>query len=299
MSGEFAAALQRLSRVIDLYVPPKRMKHSLWGQHNPSILARALFARALCLTGSLEQAVSQAHRSLEDARSEDLKHAQVEVLRLGVCPVALLIGDLAAVEKGIILYREVAERITSDKHQILADCIEGELLVMRRQFANGVATLRAAMGALEPGGWTTGFPEFLGMVAQGLAGLGRLDEALATLEEALTWTERTGQRWYLAELLRTKGELLLELQNRDSFAAAEDSFQRALEVAREQGALLWELRTALSLARRWQKSGRGGEAKGLLEPVYARFSEGLETAELRSAREFLELPAGGVFHLVK
>ena len=85
-------------------------------------------------------------------------------------------------------------------------------------------------------------------------------------------------------------------------SAAEASFQRALEVAREQGSLLWELRTALSLARQWQKSGRGGEARGLLEPVYVRFSEGLATLDLRSARELLELPLGGqrgALHLVK
>src|SRR5262249_34269225 len=141
-----------------------------------------------------------------------------------------------------------------------------------------------------------------GAIAQGLAGLGRLDEALATLEQALAWAERTGERWYVAELLRIKGELLLQQENRDSVAAAEGSFKRALELAREQGALLWELRTAASLARHWQSCGRGGEAKELLEPVYARFSEGLATPDLRSARELLQSLAGdrrGVLHRVK
>jgi len=180
--------------------------------------------------------------------------------------------------------------------------LEGVLLVSRREFARGVVTLRAAMKALEPVGWTTGAPEGLGAIAQGLAGLGRLDEALATLERALAWAERSGERWHVAELLRIKAELLLQQETPDSVAAAEGSFERALEVARGQGALLWELRTAMSLARQWQKSGRGGEANRLLEPVYARFSEGLTTPDLRSARELLQsLPGNrrGVLHRVK
>ena len=302
MSGELGAAQHRLARVIDLYVTPRRIKNTLWAHYDPSILARALFARALCLTGSLDQAVLHAQRSLGDARSHDLTHAQIEVLRLAVLPVALLTGDFAAAEQGIALFREVANSINSENQLLLADWLEGVLLIVRREFVGGVVTLRAAMKSLEPMGWTAGAPEGLGAIAQGLAGLGRLDEALATLEQALAWAERTGERWYVAELLRIKGELLLQQENRDSVAAAEGSFKRALELAREQGALLWELRTAASLARHWQSCGRGGEAKELLEPVYARFSEGLATPDLRSARELLQSLAGdrrGVLHRVK
>jgi predicted ATPase/DNA-binding winged helix-turn-helix (wHTH) protein len=302
MSGNLGDAQHRLSRVVDLYVTPRRMKNTLWAQYDQSILARALLGRLRCLTGFLDQAVSQAKRSLDDARSQDLKHAQTEVLRLAVCPVAFLTGDLAAAEWGIRLYYEVAKSINSENQLVLAECLEGELLIRRREFASGVATLRAAMKTLEPVGWTTASSEHLAAVAQGLAGLGRLDEALATLEQALAWVERSGERWYLAELLRTQGELLLQQQHRDGVAAAERRFKRSLEVAREQGALLWELRTALSLAHQWQKSGRGGDAKGLLEPVYARFTEGLATPDLRAARELLESGLGGhkgALHLVK
>jgi predicted ATPase len=318
IAGEFEVAQQHLSRVINSSVPPPRRPENtvstpapifgtpLWAGSGPSmiqsILTRALSARALCLTGFHDQAVCRAQGSLEDARTHDLTYAQAEVLRLATCPVALLIGDLAQAELGVAMYREVSENINAANQLRIADCFEGELLIMRREFASGVATLRAAMNTLEPAGWTIGFPEYLGTVAQGLAGLGRLDEALATLEQALALAERSGERWYLSELLRTKGELLLQQEPRDGVVAAEGSFKRALEVAREQGALLWELRTAMSLARQWQKSGRDGEAKGLLEPVYARFSEGLATPDLRAARELLESTPGGhrgALHLVK
>ena len=70
--------------------------------------------------------------------------------------------------------------------------------------------------------------------------------------------------------------------------AAEDSFRKALDIARQQEALLWELRAALSLARLRAKQGRGDEARQLLAQVYDRFTEGFETPDLRAARAFLD-----------
>ena len=93
------------------------------------------------------------------------------------------------------------------------------------------------------------FPGFLGILAEGLAGLGRLAEARVTIEEAIERSNRDGECWCLAELLRIKGELLLEEATARLSSAAEDCFVGAIDLAREQGALFWELRSALSLAR--------------------------------------------------
>jgi predicted ATPase len=70
-------------------------------------------------------------------------------------------------------------------------------------------------------------------------------------------------------------------------AAAENQFRRSLDLARHQGALSWELRTATSLARLWQDQGRVGEAHDLLASVYGRFIEGFVTADLVAARALL------------
>jgi predicted ATPase len=75
-----------------------------------------------------------------------------------------------------------------------------------------------------------------------------------------------------AELHRLRGELLLAFSDPD---AASGCFRRAVAVAREQGARMWELRAATSLARLWRDQGKGAEAQGLLAPVYSRFAEGL------------------------
>jgi predicted ATPase len=88
-------------------------------------------------------------------------------------------------------------------------------------------------------------------------------------------------------LLRTKGELLLLGRVPTAAAAAEACFQQALDVARRQGALAWELRAAMSLARVWRGQQRVNEARKLLASVYRRFTEGFETADLVAAKTLL------------
>jgi len=62
----------------------------------------------------------------------------------------------------------------------------------------------------------------------------------------------------------------------------------SLDWARRQGALSWELRTSTSLARlQHDQGGRIAEARSLLQSVYDRFSEGFETADLKTAKALL------------
>jgi predicted ATPase len=132
------------------------------------------------------------------------------------------------------------------------------------------------------------YPEFLGALAEGLAGLGRITEAIAAVERALGRVERGGELWNLAELLRLKGELLIQQAADQSISAAEGCFVRALDVARQQGALFWELRSALSLARLRVRQGRRDDVRPILAPAYHKFTEGFETADMRAARAMLE-----------
>jgi predicted ATPase len=90
------------------------------------------------------------------------------------------------------------------------------------------------------------------------------------------------------ELLRVKGELILLGNSPDAAEAAGDHFRQAVDWARRQGALTWELRAAVSLARMWREQGRSQEARELLAPVYDRFTEGFESADLKVAKATLD-----------
>jgi len=92
----------------------------------------------------------------------------------------------------------------------------------------------------------------------------------------------------VAEFLRTRGELLLLEGAQLAATAAEDCFLQALDVARRQGALSWELSAATSLARLWRDRGRIKEARELLTPVYDRFTEGFETTDLKAAKRLID-----------
>ena len=108
------------------------------------------------------------------------------------------------------------------------------------------------------------------------------------IDEAIRRAERTRELWEVAELMRIKGELLL-IQNAPGAAtAAEDHFRQALDLGRRQGALSWELRAATSFARLLRDHGRALAAREALQPVYRRFTEGFDTADLQSANALLD-----------
>jgi predicted ATPase len=97
--------------------------------------------------------------------------------------------------------------------------------------------------------------------------------------------ERTGERWFAAELYRHKGQLLLRQGHSE---VAEGLYRKALSIAEEQGARLWELRAAASLARLRRDQGRLAEARDLLAPVYGWFTEGFDTPDLKEAKALLD-----------
>jgi predicted ATPase len=94
-------------------------------------------------------------------------------------------------------------------------------------------------------------------------------------------------RWNTPEQLRIDAELLLWHAAQGAVTAAEAKLLRALEVAREQSALSWELRAAMSLARLWWRLGRATEARDLLAATYGKFTEGFGTSDLIRVRNMM------------
>jgi predicted ATPase len=137
-------------------------------------------------------------------------------------------------------------------------------------------------------------PGFLAVVAEVCEEIGRPREGLSAVAEALAAAEHTGQRYWDAELHRLRGTLTLRAQARSAAPGpavardAESHFLRAIEIARRQHARSLELRAATSLSRLWASRRKPQAAHALLADVYAWFTEGLDTADLREARALLE-----------
>ena len=145
-------------------------------------------------------------------------------------------------------------------------------------------------------------PHFLALLVEAFAKTSQVEEGLRVLDEALAVIHRNGERYYLAELYRIKGELLLQATDRrlsraaaggqaglDPRAAqAEECFHQSIKIARQQKAKSWELRAVMSLARIYQDQNKWAEAHGLLERIYSNFTEGFDTADLREAKALLD-----------
>jgi predicted ATPase len=249
-----------------------------------------MLARVLLLQGFLEQAAVAAELSLSCAQSTHHALTICNVLGLSVCPLALRTGNLVVADRALAMMVDIVAKHGMSFWRNFSKHLEGELHIRRGEFGKGVDLLRTGLGAGHGAG---GFrAQFLGTLAEGLAGLGQSAEALVTVDQALAVAHHGGQHWYVPELLRLKGELLLREMRDQSFAAPEECFHRALEIAGEQGALYWELRSVISLAQLRMMQGRLDDARQALVQVYDRFTESFETSDLRAARKMLdELPA--------
>lgn len=124
-----------------------------------------------------------------------------------------------------------------------------------------------------------------GVLARAYCRCGTSEEGLRVIEESLAWTEETGSRFFNAELYRIQAQLLLLMRRLDE---AERSYRKALEIAREQGARMWELKSACDLAEMLREQKRQAEARDLLVPIHCWFSEGFDVLELCRSKALLE-----------
>jgi predicted ATPase len=163
------------------------------------------------------------------------------------------------------------------------------LLIKRGDHDAGLRLLRAGRDEFGEGRVPLQLTTFRDALAgEALGRTGQIGDGLVLVEEAIDHAERTEERWVFAELLRVKGELLLLQGAPGAAATAEDHFRRALDWARRQGALSWELRAATSLARLLRDRGRPADALALLQPVYDRFTEGFETVDVKTAKALID-----------
>ena len=165
--------------------------------------------------------------------------------------------------------------------------LRGWALAHQGQAKEGIEQLQQGVLAYYATGAELFRPYWLALLAEAQGTTGEPETGLLVLTEALTVVDKTGTRWYEAELHRLKGELLLQ-RNSDNRTEATSCFQQAIAIAQNQQAKFLELRAATSLARLWQQHGKRQEAHDLLAPVYQWFTEGFDTADLQDAKALLD-----------
>ena len=286
--GDQASAREHIERMLARYVAPVRRSHTIRFLYDQRVVAAAFLARILWLQGFPDRAMSTVQSIVGDPPVIGHAHARSVALAQAACPISLLVGDLPATERAVATLLDEAARHALAIWHAWGRAFEGILFIKRGDAINGLALLRSARGELRETGFAALYAEILRALAEALAGAGEVAEGLATIDEALARSERNEERWCVAELLRIKGELLLLQAGPDAAVTAEDHFRQAIDWAGRQSALSWELRAATSLARLWREQSRKEEARELLAPIYARFTEGFATADLRTAKALID-----------
>jgi predicted ATPase len=297
--GELAQAEAHLEHTITFYDP---QQHQALASHyglDPGVTSLSVMSWALWALGYPEQALKRSHKAI--ALAQELSHLPSLVLAQAYA------GLLCAFRRDWQMAQELAEACIrlSTEHGFpywLSGGLfcHGWALAEQGQAEEGIAQVIDGIA----GNRTTGAEALvvlqLAALTEAYRNAGQTEEGLSSLVDALVLVNRTGERWYEAEVHRLRGELLLsqvETEVTDktkvdaSYREAERCFQRALAVARRQGAKSWELRAVMSLCRLWHSQGSRGEraeAPKLLAETYGWFSEGFDTADLRQARALLE-----------
>jgi predicted ATPase/DNA-binding winged helix-turn-helix (wHTH) protein len=283
--GDQVRARRHLEGVLDAYVETDNRSHIVRFQVDLRVSARTFLAPSLWLLGYPDQAMGAAEAAVEDARAANHALSVCHALVFGACPTALLAGDLPRAEHyaGMLIDHSVRHGLA--RWHAYGSAYHGALVIKRGDIAAGLQLLRAGFDEL--GGFATlRFMDLL--MPEALWRAGEIARGLATVDQAIARSEATEEHRLVAELFRIKGELLLLQGAAGAAATAEDHFRQALDWARRQGALSWELRAATSLARLLSDQGRSADAKALLQPVYDRFTEGFATADPTVARVLLD-----------
>ena len=285
--GEQAEARRHIQYMLDRYVTPDRRSYLIRFQFDQQVLAYVFLARILWLQGFPEQAVQAAKTSVE--RAGEIEHPLSTCIALtdAACPIALLIGDLTAAERYMLMLLELSARVALDTWSALARGFKGAILIQRGDVMTGLRLLCTARDELSETGFVQRNRALLGRLAEGFRRAGQPAQGLMTIEEVLTRSERDEEHAYRAEQLRIKGELIMLEGAPGAAVASEHRFRQALETACRQGALSLELRAAISLLRLRRDQHRVGDAGDLLARVYGRFTEGFEMADLQEAKRLL------------
>ena len=288
--GELSGSRHHIERMLEQYAPTSRRQHIVRYQFDPCATAKMTLARVLWLQGLADQAMRTIDSSIEDALSLNHTLSLCNILAQSACPVALMAGELErAASFASTLLRQTEEQQALGIWHVYANGYRGQILIKQGDFVGGIALVRTALDKLGNARFVQHRSAFAMALAEGLLAAGEPHDAIAVIDDALARSGRGGELWCQPEMLRIKGEGVLMLGRAGSAATAENHLVASLAVARRQGALAWELRTAISLTRLWQRHRRAGEAGDLLFSVLRKFTEGFGTADARAARSLVDV----------
>jgi len=286
--GEFELALEHFQKALLLYDPERNRHDSFRYSQNSGVASQCHASWALWCLGYPDQALDRIEKALTLARDLSEPHGLAHTLFFAAVihqfrrdgPLAKVFAEAAfaiSAEHGLLLYQG-ATTVT-----------RGWTMIEEGQEKEAIEVIRQGLASYRATGTELLRPHFLVLLAEAMKKAGRIEEGLEVLEEAFEQIHRNGDQYYLAEVYRLKGELLLLSSiGKHEAAGAERCLNQAIETARKQKAKSLELRAAMSLSRLYQSRKQKEKARRILGQAYGGFTEGFDTKDLREAKVLLE-----------
>jgi predicted ATPase len=310
--GDFAGSVAHAERALALYDPQQHSGLAFTSGQDPQVVCQSFAAWGLWMLGYPDQARQRSLEAIRSAQRVEHSHslalathfAAVIHWRCGEWRTAQALGETVvqqAQEQGLSLWEAVAAFNV------------GWARVGQGIVTEGLAQMQQAMASYPATGAEAGLSVNFCVLAHAYSAAGQMEAGLAAISRGMVFVQKNGERILEAELHRVKGELLLNAERRrqnderntknggqdtapiqpSSFSLhrseeAEACFLKAIDISRQQQAKMLELRAATSLSRLWSSQGKKSEARILLSDVYAWFTEGFDTSDMREAKVLLE-----------
>jgi len=249
------------------------------------VRAMVTFARVLWLSGFPDRAANLAREAIDEAAGMS-KPLNVCFSLLYTAPVFLWCGDYDAA-------REVLDKLVAHPNwralpslHATERSLRGELLLRLGETERGASLVAFALRSMQDERQNILAARTAYVMAQSLASVGKSEEALSTVREAIARVESGGEALELAELLRIEATILLSMPEPDA-PAAQARLAQSLACARKQRAPAWELRSAITMAQFLAQQQHREDARKLLADVYSQFTEGFATRDLQAASSML------------
>lgn len=293
LQGELDAARTHAEQALALYDPEQHQAHVFAHGMDPGIWALNILVLTLWLQGYPDQAYTRNLEAL--ALAQKLAYGPTLANALAY---AAELHQLRGETSRVLEHADALITLSTEEglQYWLAwgTFFRGWALTGLESSKEGIAKMREGLAAARAAGGEDQRSYCLGRLADSYLRAGDGETALGMLEEAMDFVDKSGERCHEAELYRLKGSILLAALNNDDRVCTrndevETCFRNAIEVARHQGATSLELRAASSLARLCKREGKIAEARQTLSEVYGRFTEGFDTADLREAKELLDV----------
>ena len=294
--GELTSAQRHLQQGLDIYDPQKHRSLSYsYGSH-PMISCLCFVSWFLWNMGYPDKARERIQEAMELAR--ELSHPTSLLTTLWTnAYLYFWLKEEKIVEENSRAVIELSSEQGTPLFELWGRVFHGWVQTKRGQIEKGIAEIQQAIDTNLEAGSKNFNSANLAILADAYGEEDKIEEGIGVIDDALAFVEETEERYYESELYRLKGELLKASGSSSSSGSKkrseveseiEECFNKALEVARRQGAKSWELRAAMSMSRLWKELGKKEEARKLLGDVYNWFTEGFDTKDLKEAKALLK-----------